>query len=57
MRPDDDRYIHAPRMMTDGLFLEKSPKIEPFWHSWLAGAFIVLGFMVPVIILTLSSGK
>ena len=45
------------RTITHGIKPEKSAPIEPLWHSWLAGAFIVLGFMVPVIILTLSSGK
>ena len=49
MRPDDDRYIHAPRMMTDGLFLERSPRIEPWWKSWMGGIGTLL-FMALMIV-------
>ena len=54
MRPDDDRYIHAPRMMTDGLFLEKGPAYEPLWKTIVGGLGIV-AFMAVIVILTLAS--
>lgn len=43
-------YVFS-RKQSDNIPLEKSPGLEPLWHSWLAGALTFLAIAIVLVIL------